>query len=159
MSWHICKKCDWKFDPDEYDNCPMCGKPSPSGPDMVRQWNSTLKANPNKKPKRSPIKPKKRDPRLKEAMMKRAETEIKEARAEGRAIRCGNCGLKIREIKFENISHRETRGSHPEKSFDQENMDFLCGPTDYWGKKDTSCHTLWERGKIDEFNAKKGKHL
>lgn len=154
---YICDECLWKFDPDETDNCPMCGEPTPEEPKMVRQWNSTLKANPKKRPKRSPIKPSRRGNELKEVMKERARIEIAEAKAEGRLVRCGHCGKRIQEIKYENISHRQSRSVAPEKRTSLENLDFLCGPMDYWGQVDKSCHTLWGQNRIKEFEAKKNK--
>lgn len=71
-----------------------------------------------------------------------------------RQVPCDNCGMLIRELKFENIAHIERRNNRPELRTDPENFITLCGPTDYFGKVDRSCHTLFDTGKMEAFNKK-----
>lgn len=75
----------------------------------------------------------------------------------GQSVECDNCGMKIKTLKFENISHIEPKSLAPSKAHDFDNFEILCGPTDYWGKVDTSCHTLHERNFYDEFKKKTKK--
>lgn len=77
-----------------------------------------------------------------------------------RNVPCSNCGKLIREMKFENVSHKKTRGSRPDLAEDHDNMEILCSFTDYLGTdavKDESCHTLWERKRFDRFHELKNK--
>lgn len=148
--------CDCGFKHDE-DKCPICGKEVEKGVQKVQLWNSTLKANPKKRPKSSGyIKPKKSGKRN---LAKTMREYVKERYpgTSGKNIPCDNCGKVIKTIKFENVSHIEGRGAAPAKAHDFENLEILCGPTDYWGEKDTSCHTLWERRDFEAFEAKGSK--
>lgn len=69
-------------------------------------------------------------------------------------VECDNCGMEIRELKFENISHIRGRGVRPDLREDPDNLRILCGPMDYWGRKDESCHTLYDSKKLEQFKAK-----
>lgn len=72
----------------------------------------------------------------------------------GEPVPCDNCEMIIHTIKFENVSHIEPKSLSKHKEEDFENLEILCGPTDYWGKVDRSCHTLWERNDFESFNQK-----
>lgn len=156
----ICKNdgCHCKFD-GNLGECPQCGEPVDIPRDnMVQQWNSTLKADPSKRPKST----KKPRPRRKGwrnlAKTMREFVREKYPGYSGQAVQCTNCGKRIKTIKFENVSHIEGRGAQPGKAHDFNNMEILCGPTDYFGEVDNSCHTLWERNDIAAFNKKGEKH-
>ena len=66
----------------------------------------------------------------------------------GEAVPCDNCGRVIRTLKFENVSHRVKRSRDKSKAHDFGNLDILCGPMDFVGGKDESCHSRYERGEI-----------
>lgn len=155
----ICQSpdCQCKFS-DDLDSCPLCGhdvdKPERT---MVQQWNSTLKADPSKRPRqtyRINHRSKKR-PNMAE-FMRDFVKEIYPGYS-GESVRCWNCGKRIKTLKYENISHRDPKSTHPEKALDVENLDILCGPTDYFGELDNSCHTLWERNRYEDFHQKRKK--
>lgn len=74
---------------------------------------------------------------------------------DGRPVPCDNCKMKISTIKAENISHIEPKSLNPKRSDDFQNLEILCGPMDYYGKKDESCHTLWERNEFEKYHKKK----
>lgn len=141
---------------DDLDCCPKCGHPVEK-PDrnMVQQWNSTLKADPSKSPRRtfkSRTRPKKRKNM---AQFMREFVQKIYPGYSGESVRCKNCGKRIKTMKYENVSHKDPKSTHPEKAFDVENLEILCGPTDYMGEVDNSCHTLWERNRYDDFHQKR----
>lgn len=142
----ICEECDWRY-PEAYDECPRCGKGTPED-NMVQQWNSTLKADPKKKPKKSWIKPKKSDGRLREAMEQVGIEHLK--KNNGKAF-CENCGMPIPQLRFSNISHIKKRSTHPELRVEVSNMEVLCSSQNFWGETDDSCHTAWERNDFKKF--------
>lgn len=156
----ICSNCRGKvYEPNPGDDCPYCGEPFNTPRDnKVQQWNSTLKADPTKKPKRSGyIRPRKKGAKNLAKTMRDFVHQVYPG-YNGQAVTCSNCGHKIKTLKYENISHIEPRSLAPGKAHDFENMEILCGPTDYWGQKDESCHTLWERGQLDKFKQKGKNH-
>lgn len=71
----------------------------------------------------------------------------------GRVV-CSNCGREIKSITYDNVAHLRGRGVEKALKFEPENMSILCGPTDYWGEVDRSCHTLYDHKRMDEFRAK-----
>lgn len=143
----ICNYCDWRY-PDDYTACPRCDKPAPED-NMIQQWNSTLKADPSKRPKRSPIKSRSRKGnKLKKAMKRVGKKHLEENN--GRA-QCENCGMILPELRYSNISHIEPRSTAPEKREDEDNMEVLCSGENFWGKKDESCHSVWEANDYEKF--------
>ena len=68
---------------------------------------------------------------------------------QGEAVPCDNCVRSISTLKFENVSHRVKRSQSRELAHEFSNLDILCGPTDFMGYKDESCHTRYERGEIE----------
>ena len=66
----------------------------------------------------------------------------------GESVKCDWCDKIIQTLKFENVSHRVKRSRSKKLVHDFSNLDILCGPTDYWGEKDTSCHTRYEINEI-----------
>lgn len=144
-------ECKWKY-PETESECPRCGKPKPED-NMVRQWNSTVKADPSKKPKRSWIKPKKSDKKLQKAMR---EVGLQHLADNGGKAYCENCGLQLPELRYSNISHIKKRSTSPELREEVSNMEVLCSAQNFWGSKDESCHTVWERNDYEFFKELEG---
>ena len=141
---------------NEPDKCPFCGDPVPED-NRVQQWNSTLKINPQKaKIKKTYPKAKKKSKRNMADIMRKF-VESKYPNYSGQPVPCSNCGRIIQTLKFENVSHIEPKSLAPDKAEDPENLEILCGPTDYFGEIDKSCHTLWERNNYQEFKKKRQK--
>lgn len=149
MNMIICDECDWRY-PEDESQCPRCGE-NPPEDNMVQQWNSTLKADPQKKPKRSYISSvSKKGNKLKKAMKEVARKHLRET---GNMPRCTNCGMRLPELRYSNISHIEKRSLNPELREEVSNMEVLCSAQNFWGKKDESCHTAWERNDFELFES------
>lgn len=147
----VCPSCLWKNEEDSL-TCAMCGKRLPEREKKVQVFGSTLKVNPKKRPKRSRIKHKPSDGKLPEVMKEVAFRNLKEY---GEPT-CENCGLKFREYRYSNVSHIRKRSTDPDKRTDVDNMEVLCSAENFWGMKDESCHTTWERNDHKTFNELKG---
>ena len=65
----------------------------------------------------------------------------------GGPVQCDRCGRLIKTLKYENISHRVSRSRDKKLAHSYNNLEILCGPTDFYGKKDDSCHTRHEQHK------------
>lgn len=140
--------CYWKYEGKE---CPRCK----NGSEISTQGASNKKrgsgyAGKSGSKRSGYIRPRKKNWKSVAKVM-REYVQWRYPGTDGRNIPCDNCKGIIREIKYENVSHIKGRGAHPGEARDFENFEILCGPTDFWGTVDRSCHTLWEHGRVDEF--------
>lgn len=132
--------CECGFKHGE-ESCPICGKHV----DKPKKRYRYLKARSNGKTNM--------------AELFRRYVEQRYPGYNGYSVECDNCGKLINELKFENISHTKGKGAHPDLACNPVNLKILCAALDYWGEKDNSCHTLWERKRFDEYHAKRQKAL
>lgn len=125
--------CGFKF---TGNRCPMCEKPAK----QKKQPITYIKARSNGKTNM--------------AKVFREYVNYRYPGYAGEPVSCDNCGMRIHTLKFENISHIEPKSLAKHKEQDFDNLEILCGPTDFWGKVDNSCHTLWERNEYEKFKQK-----
>ena len=131
----------------------MCGKYQPKDK-KVRLFNSTLKADPSKKPKKTPVK-KFKSGRISRAGSMKEYIQYRYPGYVSGPVPCDNCGKMIDIIRFENVSHIKSRATRPDLMHDFENMELICGPNQYQGKVDDSCHTNWHNNKKRYLEKKK----
>lgn len=148
----ICS-CGWKHNGIK---CPACNELAPVDK-KVKMFNSTLKADPSKKPKQT-----KQINRFKKDFVSRAGTmkEYVQFRYPGYKsgpVLCDNCGCRIDNLRYENISHVLSRGSRPDLAHDFNNLEIICGPNQFIGSIDKSCHTLRHTNIIEFYKKRKNK--